>query len=616
MIAPPAHHASRVQALFGLAALCALAPAALPQTAPQQSRTSLQLRVPLVLEDVVILDRYDQPVRNLKAADFTITDNGKPVKLGSFEERAAPTCAQQTALLASTPRIPNLGINVFTNYTPTQPDAPLNVLLLDAVNTPITDQAHIRQQMLDYLRDQPAGQRMAIFVLSTRLYLLQGFTSDPGVLKAAIDSRGAHVPGSPLLQDPIGGDTNEGLYNSDFYQCPFCDSQDARQGKEDSTAAVVTERVQRTLDAFDELAHYLSGLPGRKNLIWVSAAFPLYILNDPTVTNPSAPAAYYASQVRRTDDLLARSQAAVYPVDARGIFPNSAMQASHGGPAAVQNIGRDSDLYLASESNFLQGASQEHQTLDEMAHDTGGKAFYNSGDLKEAVESAIRFGSDYYTISFTPPAGTWDGKYHRIRVKLNVPGLHLSYRRGYYADDPALDSRGKKQFEASAMEAAMRHGAPQPSELLFDVRVIPGDGTTERLTTSSHPEPKLMQPPYRSYTLDALVDIHNLQMAHTAQGEYQGILEFTALVYNSDGDVVNSEVRLAHLLLPPARYAYVLAHGLTANGTIDVPLKGTYFIRIGLRDPASNRVGAVEIPVATLRSKQAMILASGHENAK
>jgi VWFA-related protein len=610
MIALRTLYARQVQTVLSLAVLSALAAAARPQAAPQRNQATLQLRVPLVLEDVVVLDRHNQPVRDLKAADFTITDNGRPVKLGGFEEHAAPRSAQP----ASAPNVPNLGINVFTNYTPVPPDTPLNILLLDALNTPITDQAHVRQQMLDYLRDQPAGQRMAIFVLSTRLYLLQGFTSDPVALKTAIESKAVHTSGSPLLQDPVGGDTSEGLYNSDFFQCPFCDAETAKEGKEESTVAVVTERVQRTLDAMDGLAHYLSGLPGHKNLIWFSAAFPLYILQDPTVTNPSASAAYFAPQVRRTDDLLSRSQVAVFPVDARGIFQNTATQASHGGPNPVQNLVRGSDLYLASESNFLEGTSQEHAALDEIARDTGGKAYYNTGDLKEAVESAIRFGSDYYTMSFTPPSGHRDGKYHKIHIRTIVSGLHLSYRRGYYADDPSKVSSDTKQFAASAMQDAMLHGAPQPSELLFDVRAIPAHSTTQKVTESSHPDATLMQPPYRKYALDMLLDIHRLWMTRTAEGDYQGKLELAVLVYSADGAVANAESRLANLRLPPDRYAGLLAHGLTAHASIDAPVKGTWFIRIGIRDPASNRVGAIEIPVASLQSRQAMILAGrrGH----
>lgn len=601
----------QVQVFLVLASLLLLAPVALAQADPQQNQTILRVQAPLVLEDVVVLDKHEQPVHNLQAARFTVTDNGKPVKLQSFEEHAAPTPVQQAARLAAAPRLHDLGVNVFTNYISTPPDSPLNILLLDALNTPITNLAHTRQQMLNFLSDQPAGQRMAIFLLSTRLYLLQGFTSDPSVLKAAIDSKRASVPGSPLLQAPVDGDTNESLYDSNFFECTGCSFQVAKQGMEDAATTVVTERVNRTMDAFNQLAHYLSVLPGRKNVIWFSAAFPIWIAPDPTLEmDPNGPAASFENQIRQTDDLLARSQVTLYPADARGLFSDPAPQASHQDVRPIPNARGVGNPALVSESDFGEHTAQEHATLDRMARDTGGKAFYSTGDLKAVVQNAIRFGSDYYTMSFTPPSGKWDGKYHKIVVSVNMPSLDLNYRRGYFADDPSVNSQGKKQFEATAMQAAMLHGAPQPSELLFDVRVTPANDTTQKLASGSHPDPKLMQPPYRSYRLDTLLDIHNLQMARNSNGEYQGTLELTVLVYNADGDVVNAETRLVPLLLPPARYADLLAHGLTGSGAIDVPVNGAYFIRIGMHDPASNHVGAVEIPVGALKPQQAMIHAS------
>lgn len=598
------------------AILTFIASTALPQSAQQQSQTNLKVQVPLVLEDIVVLDSHDQPVHNLKATDFTIIDNGKPARLQSFDEHTAPTPTGQAAQLASMPKVPNLGVNVFTNYTLAPPDSSLNILLLDALNTPLTDQEHARQQILKFLSAQPPTQRMAIFLLSTRLYLLQGFTSDPAVLKAAINSKGAHVPGSPLLEDPVEGDTNKGLYNSDVSECLACLKEMMRQTEEDTATSVVSERVKRTLDAFSQLAHYVSVLPGRKNLIWFSAAFPLYILPDYTlVNNPSSPSAFYAEQLRHIDDLLARSHIAVYPIDARGVMDNPATQSSHIGPAPVRNLGRVGNPSLTSESNFAQGTFQEHQSLDQMAHETGGKAFYTSNDLEAAVEDAIRFGSDYYTVSYTPPSGKWDGKYHKIDVKMNASGRHLSYRQGYYADDPTLDDSGKKRVEASTMQQAMLHGAPQPSELLFDVRVTPADGTMDKILPGTIPDPKLMQPPYRNYQLDTLLDIHYMQMAHVGNDSYQGSLELAVAVYNGAGDVVNTMFREVHLNLNPGLYADRLAHGLTGSGAIDVPAKGTYFIRIGMRDPTSNHVGAVEIPVDSLKSRQDMILA-GNKTAR
>jgi VWFA-related protein len=609
----------RAQFLLGVASLFAFAaPAALAQSASASAPPILQLQAPLVLEDIVVLDSHDQPVHNLKTADFTITDDGKPVTPQSFEEHAALTPAELAAQQASMPKIPNLGVNVFTNYTPTPPGSALNILVLDTLNTPVNDQAKVRQKMLKFLVNLPPGTPLAIFGLGSHLYLLQGFTSDPALLKAAVAARVTR--GTPTnLQQSVT--TNGESLEKEAADANTTLAENENSGGAHAAALVsqflsdnelfrTAQREEDTIAAVDQLARYLAVLPGRKNLIWCSGAFPLDIImagNADAETHNN-----FSDQIRKMEGLLARGQVAVYPIDAGGLITNStdqAMMVDNPTPTSIRGG-------ASTNTRFLQQTTNAQAPMDQVAEATGGKAFYNTDDLTAAVQSAVSLGSNYYTISYTPPAGKWDGKYHRIDVKLNQRGLHLSYRRGYFSDNPAEGGHGEKQFQSSAMQQAMLHGAPQPTELLFDLRAVPADETTAQLTPGSTPDPKLMQPPYRSYTLDTLIDIHFVQMTHAGNGEYQGSLDSTVLVYSADGDVVNTRTRQAHFVLPPDRYADLLAHGLSASQSIEVPVKGTYFIRIGLHDPASNRVGAVEIPVATLQSKQAMIAASAGTTTK
>lgn len=673
-------------ALLGLAALVALAQSVPSGPAPQQNTPTLHIQVPLVVEDIVVLDSHNQPVHGLKASDFTITDDGKPVTPQSFEEHAAPNPAQQAAHFASLPKFPDLGVNVFTNYTPTPPDSALNIILLDALNTPITDQTKVRLQLVKFLSTLPPGTPIAVFGLSSHLYLLQGFSSDPAILKAALSatvsgSRSSHLidnsaSGGPGVEaDALGSFGLLAQANGNLSGALF-DMQTFLQGEMNTYQ--IQQRTQLTLDAFDQLARYLSVLPGRKNLIWFSGSFPLNITpsavqtaaafsassdasSDSNVTASmfsSSNQDHFGSAVRDMDDQLRRSQIAIYPVDARGLFTDSSMQAESNTALGTTNTSTEiiaggkgtgpgtGSITMASDAinDFSSQTTEEHATMNKMADETGGKAFYNNGDFSAAVTSAIALGSNYYSVSYTPPSGSWDGKLHKIDVKINQRSLHLTYRRRYYADDPALDkdSHGKKHQLPSAMQAAMTHGAPAPSQLLFDVRVIPDRLTTYLLDPTSHPVTKFMKPPYHTYQLDTLLDIHFVQVTRATEppappkrrdtGEplsvitassqassappaaggvvYKGTLQYTVLVYNADGMVVNSKARSADFSLTPGEYADLLAHGLPATWSIDVPVEGTYFIRIGIHDPASNNVGAVEIPVPALKSRQEMIAAS------
>ena len=83
--------------------------------------------------------------------------------------------------------MPSLPPGIFTNYSPAPASGAVNILLLDALNTPLADQAYVRQQLLDYLRSTPPGTRVAFFGLANHLILLQGFTSNPEVLRTLME---------------------------------------------------------------------------------------------------------------------------------------------------------------------------------------------------------------------------------------------------------------------------------------------------------------------------------------------------------------------------------------------------------------------------------------------
>ncbi len=151
---------------------------------------------------------------------------------------------------------------------------------------------------------------------------------------------------------------------------------------------------------------------------------------------------------------------------------------------------------------FSDTQAEEHSTMEQMAEDTGGHAFYNTNSLADAVAKAIDAGANYYTLTYSPTDHKWNGTYRNIHVELagNAAsrGLKLAYRHGYYADDPQQPSKPKSgglQTEATpttpapgalvdhAAEAysiaAVSPGAPAPMDILFKVRVVPLTGKVD-----------------------------------------------------------------------------------------------------------------------------------------
>jgi VWFA-related protein len=535
-----------------------------PQPNAPDPAYNLKVQVPLVLEDLVVKDRNGDPVKGLQPSDFTITENGKPVTLRHFEEHAT---AQSSASLA----LPNLGPNTFTNLIAAPENSPLNILLLDVLNTPMADQEAVRQQMLNYLGTLPPGVPVAIFQLDTELHLLQGFSADPALLRAAID-KGRNIVRSPRLTDKTTVsdiDPMIYLYLSDVVKGLGLSAQsinDVKRVEADRRANGGQDRAILTRQALIQLGRYLSGLSGRKSLIWFSASFPVGALPD----------------------ILVRNRVAVYPVDARGIMP-------------VLTEGQDTGAALSA---FDQSQMSQHNAMAKLAESTGGEAFYDTNDFKKAAAKAISDGDNFYTFTYTPPDGKLDGSFRKIEVKCKRPGLRLSYRTGYVAVDPNTLARAANSPAPSALQDSLRLGAPAATQILFAVKLNPEGASADRVSTGAKPNATLMKPPYRRYELDYSVDIGNALFTTSPDGVRHGSLDFAVLVYTPEGVLANQTVNKINLDLTPARYVEMMQRGLKIGQLVEAPVKGNYFLRVLVYDPKGDRVGATEIPLADLQSKR------------
>jgi hypothetical protein len=245
--------------------------------------------------------------------------------------------------------------------------------------------------------------------------------------------------------------------------------------------------------------------------------------------------------------------------------------------------------------------AEEHLTMEAVAEETGGKALYNNNDLAALSADAIASGSNFYTLTYTPVNQTLDTRFRTITVKVDQPGLNLVYRTGYYAVEPDTDSRGKKIEKVSAMQAAMMRGGLDATQVLFHVTVAQAPGTEATLPADNQPDAKQMKPPYRHYTISYSIDVHGIDFATSPDGNYRGSFEYGVRVYNADGDeIVNSVSTTVSPILPPTVYRSMLRTGANASQQIDVPATGDYFLRIAMHDLASDRVGAIEVPTASI----------------
>jgi VWFA-related protein len=538
-----------------------------PAQEPDGGKYVLKSESPLVVLDVVVTDEKGQPVHGLRASDFTVLEKDQKMTLQSFEEYRS-----DQAPPPASPAEQALGPNVFTNVTDTPTDGPLNVLLMDALNTPMADQLYVREQMLEYVKKVPQGTRIAIFGLSNRLYILQSDTTDPAVLKADVQMFRA----LNFSEVGMGVDQHKKVSLPRTLRGPY------------------------TRAAIQDLARYLSSLPGRKNLLWFAGSFSGAISRDLDRENPFGAAADFADDVKWTANLLTRSRVAVYPIDARGLFTNPEMSAAVAGPPGFSP--KNPSAFVNSESHFLDQRASEKADMNRLAEETGGKAFYDTNGLKEAVQEAINDGSNYYTLAYVPTNRQWDDRYRSLRVELDQPGVKLFYRHGYFAYGPnAARPHEGHALPMSVMDSAMQLGAPNPTQIPLRVKIVLTAGTENRLPPTNQPNiKKKMKPPYRHYTVWYDTDLKNVAFTATPDGIHHGSLEFEILLYNPDGELMNGVKEKVKAKLQAGQFESRGWSGLKFHQNIDAPAKSEYFLRIGVHDVSSDRVGVVEVPLAAI----------------
>ena len=362
----------------------------------------------LVLVDVVATSNGN-PVHGLGRGRFRVLEDGREQPIASFEEhRPADAASTHTAQ-------PALAPNTYSNL-PAYPQASaVNVLLLDALNTPMANQMNVRRQMLAYLGKIPSGTSLAVFTLASRLRMVQGFTADPAELAKALESAKAG-PQSSVILDPASDQALDSTVG-DMANLALGPAMDVggvsalssmRQFEADITAYQTDLRVRMTLDAMQQLARYLSGIPGRKNVIWFSGSFPIALDPDDSQDNAFEAMRTYSDDIRDTAELLSASRVAIYPVDARGLMTPPSLDAAYSPStnligattsgnrsAARRRVTANKPSASTDVLNAQKQLMDEQASMQQIAEQTGGKEFLNTNGLKEAVGSAIEKGSNY-----------------------------------------------------------------------------------------------------------------------------------------------------------------------------------------------------------------------------
>jgi VWFA-related protein len=371
--------------LLGILSLQAAAAQTAAQTAPSPKQPpstdvpTLHVTSQLVFLDVTVLDAKGHPVvTGLTPDDFSITQDKKPQRIFSFEAPDAHVAADDTA-----------------DDNPAG-KAPVTIFVLDQLNSSFEQMAYIRYCVHKYLANEPDELKAPAEVMvlgNESLEMVQGYTRSKQELLSAVDHLPAAIPYK---------------LNPSFFD----------------------ERFLQSINGLRQIALENSGIPGRKNILWIGHGGPsLYTSSlDPKTTEQ------VTTYVHKTANMLVNARMSlflIYPglevTTRRSSFaPRSAI-------AAEDPIGDDDPF--SGDVNF-----------GVFVNETGGQLFYNRNDLDQLIRTSVELGSRYYTLTYQPPESIANGKFLRIRVAMRNPALQALTKAGYFspdkgqATDPRLDA--------------------------------------------------------------------------------------------------------------------------------------------------------------------------------
>ena len=576
-----------------------------------QQSLSIVSRTNLVLVPVVVDDSAGNHVAGLTKNDFEVVENGKSKSIETFEE-----VKTTSAPIGRAPTQPGIYSNRLSgDISPER----LTIFALDTVNTPFLDQEYARQQLIKFLAQRIDSQEPCalISIQGNGIRILHDFSSDPAVLVAALKKVVGEIPGltftgqeleqsraprgvTTAVQQPDSGHPGPGLRPPSLLFAKVEQQEVETQAASidsfvkgsDLSYAVSAERnnTLATLETFQHVAEAFAGVPGRKSLIWVTAAFPFGLdpitgaLLAPRVFNqgnttgvtkldttgglPDLPSSNViqanenlkslAPVYERAIQMLNDASISLYPVDARGLvvyFPDATTSQLAG---------------LESFNSALFEASRE--TMVGFADMTGGRAFYNRNDLDAAFSKAAHDSDTYYLLGYYLDKNPKPG-WHKLQVKLKTRGDHVRARNGFFVTPESRQADTRKMDIKLALASPLEY-----TGLPLSIRWTGSTPAGNKKKVGF----QIIIPPSAG-----IVDESNNNHLN---------LEVVAVARRADGQPADQYAEHLETDIKPDQMPVLHQEGLNYNSNFQMP-PGEFMVSVVIRDNRTGRLGSVKAPL-------------------
>jgi VWFA-related protein len=408
------------------------------QTKTPQDDDVIRISSNLVSLDVTVKDKKGKVVRDLRAEDFTVIENGVKQKLEFFDATLATgTSSKVTSTVPGATELP-----------PAPPNLPRSIvaLVLDGQTTESTNLKPVRDGIINYVRDRiTSNDSVALFAIAGGLQLLQPFTQEKEKLISAVERTTNISVQSKTAEQRNINSTIDTL--RDRLTGPSGEIQTTGAGSA-AAQAMITRRVleqflqlrstlgvQQTRPILAALAAICEGLrpmPGKKTLVMFSQGFVAPDVLD--------------WQVQSTIDLANRANVAIYIIDSTGLKGGVPQSGAYVPPSALSGISAAVDQESrmrasAGESIFdisrHEGINRQQDLLFRISEDTGGHFIKNTNDFSAGlnrIDDEIR---SRYTLAYRSTDQNFDGRFRKLKIEVRRSDVSVVTRPGYFAIPPS-----------------------------------------------------------------------------------------------------------------------------------------------------------------------------------
>ena len=527
-----------------------------------------EVQVTVVNVDVYVRDRDGNPVTGLEPTDFRVTMNGDPVEVSNFAVLTEDVIRSRWQVEHEPPQPP--GSDEASLGEPVPEIEPIWVVLyIDNENLRPLDRnrvlGSVRSFVIDNL-EEPV--RMMVLSYERSLKVKQPFTSDSREVTDALRDM-KRVTGGRVERD---NRRNELLERITEVANEDAGSGNQRYGQEMRLMQDINGYAQEelndltfTLRAFSQAIGMLSGLEGRKSIIYVSSGLPmspgLGLMHQYAMTFKDTSILSRRSQFNRQADFQSLTTAAnaqdvtLYTFDASGLNP-------------LEGFSADTRYSMDPTAASI-GTNDYQASLEYMAAATGGIAVVNANDLSPGLTKVRNDLFSYYSLGFRIESGDQD-KVHRIDVE--VPGR----------DD--LDVRFRRRFVEKSLESKVQDRVF--SSLMVDVDDNPMDLRLDVGDPSPATGARWNLPVHLSFPLDSV--------ALLPEGdEYVGRVVLFVGARDEDGTSSEIQRQQHEVRIPTASYD----EARTQRFGLDVQLlmeEGPQRVALGLMDEITRQASYVQ----------------------